>query len=172
LASIKITFTINLLYNGPIFYNWIPAERDHLILKTPEPDTFLKVWFEPSEQVDLTKLQDNRVRASMFKGILQIDNVSSDILNIFEENKTKFTPYEEFGKKVIKRIINPTVTRFFMILKIIYGQFWIFQPQAWDSLQMSLGRYCEELRMEWSVDGKKWCCITIAEEAIRSTNGD
>jgi hypothetical protein len=53
-------------------------------------------------------------------------------------------------------MINPTVSKLFLILKIIYGQFWIIQPQPWNSLQMSLGQYCEMLGMKWSIDGKKW----------------
>ena len=79
-----------------------------------------------------------------------------NLLNIYELNKTQYIPYEEFGKRVVKKMIYPTLSNLLSILRINYGQYWIAELQPWNSLEMTLGQYCRMFEMKWSIDGKEW----------------
>jgi hypothetical protein len=176
LSILKIDFSINLnqdingsVHYSPIFYNWLPTEKDYLVLKTAEPYTILKVWFQPSSQVDLSILQDKRVSVSKLKGNLQFNNVPTDLISIFKKNKTQYVPYEEFGKKIIKKMLYPPLSRLLNILRINYGQYWIRQLPPWNSLEMGLGQYCQMLEMKWSMDNENTCYPFIPSRGTRAS---
>ncbi len=164
MSTLQIIFSVNLkqdrdesIYYAPIFYNWTPTEKDYLILYTLEPDTTLRVWFDTDSQVDMSAISDkNIIVVDKLKGKLEINNIAPDIVSIFETNKTQYIPYEEFGKKVIKKMIYPTLSRLFNILRINYGQYWIPQLLPWNSLETGLREYCQMLEMKWSIDDNTW----------------
>jgi hypothetical protein len=161
MATAQISFSINFVPDkdqsiifSPIFYNWRPSKRQALTLKTPDKGAVLKVWF--SNAISYERFAQGMTIVSNIKGILQIDSIEKDIEEIFEQNKTHYSPYEAFGKRVVKKIFNPTLSRLFNILKINYGQYWIPDFLDWDSRSMFLGQYCSKLGMQWSMDGKRW----------------
>jgi hypothetical protein len=143
-----------LAYSGPIFFQWEPTESDVIILKISEQDAILKLWFEGVSKYD--EFADGMTKASKIRGRLEIDNLDQEIEKIFETNKTVYRPYEEFGKRVIKKLIEPSINRLLKIITINYGQYWIPEFIKWDSRDTTLGQYCSGLNMRWSLDCKTW----------------
>jgi hypothetical protein len=146
--------------NGPAFHRWLPdGERDALALDTEDPAAELRVWFErrgyigtegPDEgfiryspdrrEVDPAIMERQGVlEAGPLLGAIGLRDVPNDQFRAVAEGRTGDPAYVALGKRVVKRVVYPPVSRLIDILRTTYGQFW-FRPLApWDSRRQSLG---------------------------------
>jgi len=158
--------------HGPLFHRWLPrGEIDAITLDTGDENAKLRVWFDRFGYVD-----GRGIRFSLKKkevdpkivptqavldggpliGNLEIRNISDKIVKCLENNKIGNDVYENFGKKVVK-MIYPAVRKFLDNLRTKYGQYWIPNIEKWDSRNNSLGAYCCNLQIKWSLDnGANW----------------
>ena len=144
--------------HGPLFHRWLPdGKKDAITLKTG-PNLKLKVWFDRRGFVhksglivfnyDRRELDPNIIPkqaildAGPLMGLLEIKNLSDQELSAVHENKIGDQRYIDFGKKVVKKLLFPSVHRFLNTLNINYGQYWIRGLEEWDSTKESLGNYC------------------------------
>ncbi len=178
MPEIILRFGINLVdvyqdrVNGPMFHRWLPdGKSDAIELDTGIPGAQLKVWFERRGYVDGGFITYNSKRKEVdpeilnqqgvveggpLFGELNLQNITEEEISALRENKIGDENYVHFGKKIVKTIIYPTISRFLDILCITYGQYWLGELKAWDSRARSLDDICNYvLNMEWSLDGGK-----------------
>jgi hypothetical protein len=161
-------------HHGPLFHRWLPdGIKDAIVLNTGDSNAKLKVWFERHGYVDTGHIKFDYERKEAdpsiiptqaileggpLYGQLEIQGLSEENLTCLKEDKVGSEAYAKLGKRIIKEIIHPTISRFIDILRTNYGQYWIRNIRPWDSRKRSLGDYCHSvLNLKWSLDeGKTW----------------
>ncbi|MGB3904411.1 MAG: hypothetical protein WBB22_05770 [Anaerolineae bacterium] len=174
------------LHSGPRFHRWLPdGEKDAIALDTCDPHADLKVWFERRGYVELDSIRydyerrevdpdilatEGLVSGGPLLGLLRLTGLSEEQLAGMRENGRGDAGYIALGKRVVKKLLYPPVSRFVEILRVNYGQHWIRELQKWDSRVRNLGNYCcKVLRLEWSLDeGKTWQEFLPDEPARRA----
>lgn len=158
---------------GPLFHRWLPDnENDAITLKADESNSAVKVWFERRGHVpngfieyDVSRREVDpsivrrqcKLDGGPLFGKAEIQDVSLEEYTALLENKRDDPSYVSLGKRVACEIIFPPVSRFLNTLRVHYGQYWLREPPAWDSRQISLGGYCSNFNMRWSTDdGVNW----------------
>jgi len=158
---------------GPLFHRWLPdGEKDAIILDTGDSNAKLRVWFERRGFIDNGFIRfsyDRReieskiiptqaiLDAGPIMGLLEIKRFSEEESAALRENKIGDVYYIALAKRVVKKLIYPSVARFLNVLRTNYGQYWISELKKWDSNKESLGNYCSSLGLKWSLDdGKTW----------------
>lgn len=160
-------------HHGPLFHRWLPnGIEDAIVLDTGEADVTLRVWFERlgfvgSDGYIYYDAQRREVDASIVPrqavldagplfGLIEVAPVPDDDLEPLIQDKQGDDRYIALGKRVVKKLIHPATARFIDTLRTIYGQYWIGELRAWDSRRQSLGSYCADLSLEWTIDGTTW----------------
>lgn len=172
-------------HHGPLFHRWLPdGEKDSIVLDTADPDAELKVWFERRGFVEGGFIEFDYGRreldpelipkqavldAGPLLGLLQIQGLSKRVLASLGQDKAGDAEYVALGKRVVKRLLCPPVSRFIDTLRTNYGQYWIRRLEEWDSREESLGSYCSLLGLSWSLDGQTWRDFRPDEDVIRIT---
>mgnify|MGYP000023412757 CR=1 FL=1 len=156
--------------HGLLFHRWLPdGKKDAIILDTGDSNAKLKVWFERYGYVDNGYIKFDYERREVDPNIipkqaildggplfgeLEIQGLSEEELEALRENKIGSEAYVRLGKRIVKRVIYPTIRRFIDILRTNYGQYWVKNIEPWDSRKGSLGYYCNSiLQLKWSLDG-------------------
>ncbi len=167
---------------GPLFNRWLPdGVADALTLDTGRTDVSLKVWFDRYGFCEFGLVQFNRQRrevdpvimarqakldAGPLSGSLRFLNLTDDEVDPIRENRVGDHQYMKFGKSVVN-ILLPPLGRFLSILKVNYGQYWVAVVPGWDSRRGTLGHYCGELCMRWSLDeGATWYAFRPTEIGV------
>jgi hypothetical protein len=159
----------NTEHPGPLFHRWLPDGMDDAIILNNDQNTELKIWFERFGFVDGSLIefdyhrqevdpniipQQAIIEAGPLMGLLEIREISEEELIPLTENSIGDENFITFGKKVVNKLIYPSVARFIRILRTNYCQYWIQDLEKWDSRRESLGRYCQKrLHLKWSLDG-------------------
>lgn len=177
--NIQLDFNYSL--NGPSFYKYLPDGESEAIILKDDPEFTIKVWFERKGHVnkDIIVYHENktdfdstiipkqlRLEGGHLYGEVFIKKLSPDVKTILQKSKSKYVPYEKFGKTVIKKIIYPHVSNFLNILRYNYGQFWIRELYAWDSRKISLLNYCRNINLKWSFNKKTWFDFVPSDKSI------
>lgn len=157
---------------GIRFHRWLPdGEKDAIDLDTIYPDTKIKLWFkrfgfdergrivfnDERKEVDpdLMNKQGSLESGPLF-GKIESFKINNEELQVLKENKIGDKIYQNLGKRIIE-IIDPTLIKFFYILRIHYGQYWLPEFKKFNSEKESIGYHLRFLWMEWSSDnGKNW----------------
>jgi hypothetical protein len=157
--------------NSPLFHRWLPdGEQDAIVLPSADPGAILKVWFErrgfvddsgfirfswPRREVDPEIMSRQGIlTAGHLLGLLELKNLTDQESVALRDNKIGDSHYVALGKRIVKKLVYPTVARFLNILSTNYGQYWIGPLKEWDSRKESLGHYCSyTLNLKWSLDG-------------------
>src|SRR5436189_1754418 len=148
MSRILIKTSYNFVDNQkPIFYKWIPKEKDYLKIRIRDSTNSIRIWFEGISE--LTNQMDTYT-ADKLMGKLQIKDVDSELVETFERSRLEHVEYEEFGKKVVKKIIYPVISHLLNLLRVNYGQYWVNKLHPWNSLELGLSQYCRMLNMKWS----------------------
>ena len=194
MATLLLRFAITLedynlphidQHHGPLFHRWLPdGEKDSIVLDTGDPDAELKVWFDRWGFVRDGFIEFSYKRrevapdliprqavldAGPLMGLLRIQGLSEEQLAPIREDKVGDDAYVVVGKRVIKKLLYPPVSRFIDVLRTNCGQYWIRPPEEWDSRKGSLGHYCSLLQLRWSLDGQTWRDFRPDEAVIRIT---
>lgn len=164
----------NTEHPGPLFHRWLPNGMDDaIILDIENQNAELKMWFERMGFIkdEFIEFDYNRqevepdvipqqaiIKAGPLMGLLEIREISEEELIPLTENNIGDENFIKFGKKVVNKLIYPSVARFIRILRTNYCQYWIQDLEKWDSRSESLGRYCQKrLQLKWSLDdGNTW----------------
>lgn len=159
---------------GPLFHRWLPNGMDDaIILDIENHNAELKIWFERMGFMNggFIEFDNNRqevkpdvipqqaiLKAGPLMGLLEIRDISEKELIPLIENSIGDENFIKFGKKVVNKLIYPSVAKFIRILRTNYCQYWIQDLEKWDSRGESLGRYCQRrLHLKWSLDdGDTW----------------
>jgi len=165
-------------HHGPLFHRWLPdGEKDSISLCT-KPD--LNVWFErcgfveenfirfdyKRKEIDPLVMSEQAILdAGPLRGELRLEGISTDEIQVLQENKIGDPSFEELGKKILG-ILVPPLSNFLDVLRLNYGQFWLRRLFPWDSRVKSLGLYCAGLGMRWSLDGKDWKPLLPTEKVV------
>lgn len=176
---------INHQTKGPLFHRWLPdGGKNAITLDTGDPTAWLKLWFEQRGYVNgnFIKFDYNRkevdaeimsrqgiLDAGPLIGLLEIRNVGEEQLAHIRENRIGDEPYIALGKRIVSKLLYPSVVKFLDILRTNYGQYWIRKLERWDSRKESLGNYCSgSLQLKWSLDdGNTWADFVPDERVIR-----
>lgn len=175
MQSIQITFRTSLSdpavdpwfrYRGPVFHRWLPnGEMDALVIDLPGMAASIRLWFERRGYVDsggfIQYAPDRRevdesviprqalLEAGVLFGRITLERVPDDEYEAVCNDETGSKAYVRFGKRVVTKILDPTLDSFVRTLRDTYGQHWIDRPLSFDSRSYSLGQYCHLLRMNW-----------------------
>jgi hypothetical protein len=176
MSTLLIKFAVRLesyteehsCYHGPLFHRWLPNGReDSITLATGTDNAKLEVWFErrwfvehgwirfdyQRQEVDpLIMSQQAILGAGPLLGILEISGLAEDELGPILESKTGDEAYLRLGKRIVQDWFYPPISRLINVLRVYYGQYWICELAKWDSRKESLGAYCRDVNMRWSVD--------------------
>lgn len=160
--------------NGPGFHRWLPdGSRDALTVDTGDPAAELRVWFERWGYVETTGPREGYVRFSKNRqevdpavmerqgvldagpllGMLSLRDVPQEQFDAVIQGRMEESAYEALGKRVVKRLLYPSVSRLVDIIRTTYGQFWLRRIEPWDARKESLAVYCTGVRLQWSDDG-------------------
>lgn len=156
-----------------LFHRWLPNGRDDAIEQTfPDENVKISFWFERHGYVkdkmiqfelDRNEIPDEVMdrqavlESGPLYGCVTIDDVSETVIGAIVAQKRGDTDYVAFAKRVIKKYLQPELSRVVQIVRYYFGQYWIRNFETWDSGQVSLGRYCQRLGLEVSVDGgRNW----------------
>jgi hypothetical protein len=152
---------------GPLFFRWLPRENSAITL-APSSQVSLKLWIErPRERYrghedhPLSVTADTKVwgkvEGGSLKGVLLHSSVPNDVLQAITRKKTGDRSYIEFGKSIVKDVLEPQLSRFIKILRVNFGQYWLRDLPPWDSRTYTLGGYCQNiLALEWSINDTDW----------------
>jgi hypothetical protein len=157
---------------GVWFHRWLPdGEKDAIILESGHYDAKVKLWFARFGRVENgrivydEKLKEVDPDVMTKQGLLESGNlfgkiesfeITADELRILEEKKIGDKIYKDLGRKVSK-IIDPILVKFFYILRIYFGQYWLPEFEKFNSKNESIGYHLRFLFMRWSKDdGKTW----------------
>jgi len=167
---------------GPLFHRWLPdGQHDSIMLDTKDPDSGLEIWFERRGVTE-----DNFIRfdykrrevnpnilknqgfldAGPLMGLLTIENLPEVKLAPIRENRIGDVNYIALGKKIVKKLLYPPISRFIGLLRVNYGQYWIRQLEKWDSRKATLGAYCKQIKLEWSLDGGNTWTPFVPDEPV------
>jgi hypothetical protein len=170
---------------GPLFHCWLPdGERDAITLGGAAEDFTLKLWFERFGYVDefgyirhhhhRREVDPNVVPkqavldAGALLGSIELRDVSSEALAAVEGAVDGDPNYIALGKRIVKRILEPAVSRLLKILRINYGQYWLREYEPWDSRKASIGAHCDNFQPNWSLDGgANWSRFSPDKAVVR-----
>jgi len=144
----------------------------------------LKVWFErygmtdfpgyvrfsyDQHEVDpLIMSEQAALDAGPLFGLLEITDLPESTLRTIRGRKVDTPAYIKLGKRVVDALF-PPLSNLITILRTNYGQYWLPPLRQWDSREETLGRYCNSLQMQWSLDdGRTWATF-LPTRAIRYT---
>lgn len=173
MTPITLKFVVNLGDQfsmdspGPLFYRWIPGENNAITLSL-SPQTSLKLWIgqskrsrpgheeHPTPATADTKVW-GKVEGGPLKGTLHFGSIPNNVLQAITEKKIGDQAYIQFGKSVVKDILESQLSRLIKILRINFGQYWLREFFPWDSRTYTLRGYCQNvLALEWSTNGTDW----------------
>ena len=182
LKSIRLNFIIDLrdfnleshrrMY-GPAFHRFLPNNKyDKLEKNLSSLTGKISFWFERRGIMDDNLIRYNNKKklinenAILKQGILDggplfgqiiLNEVSSDVLKVLQNNLIGDPNYISFGKKIVKEITEQS-TVLINILRELYRQYWVSSIDHWDSRTHSLGSYCKDnLSLEYSLNnGQTW----------------
>ena len=158
---------------GPVFHRWLPdGRKDSIVLVDEQLSATLELWFERRGYVYQGVIEFDHHRcefdsgimarqavldAGPLRGLLAIGGVTGETLVPVQSGEVGHELYVALGKRIVKNVLEPQLSRFLDILRANYGQYWIGGRVNWDSRQMSLGQYCNLLNLQWSLDeGATW----------------
>lgn len=155
--------------HGAIFTRWLP--NGHVDAIELDPGTHLKVWFErfgfvqdsgfavydiSRRDLDSRNIsRQERLESGPLMGSLELEVADTELSDV-QEQRLGDEQYIRLGKRIIKELILPRVAAFIDALRTEFGQYWIAEPIFWDSRSQSLGSYCSNLQLQWSLDGQEW----------------
>jgi hypothetical protein len=82
-----------------------------------------------------------------------LTNVSQNAFDAVTKNQIGNAEYIELGKSVVQDLLIPTLKRFAKLLRDVFGQYWIAEPDEWDSRRAELGHFCSLYSMQWHTNG-------------------
>lgn len=190
MPEILFKFTIGLQdYNIPnnprglLFHRWLPdGGKNAVTLHTGDSKSSLKVWFERHGIVKdgwiVFELNHHKVDPKIMSlqgvlesgpvyGLLKIQNVITKQKTVLKKNIIGNAEYTKLAKRVVN-ILQPSVSKFLNTLRINYGQYWVREIEKWNSKEISLGNYCNNLHLKWSDNnGKTWSRFLPDKKEIR-----
>jgi hypothetical protein len=90
-------------------------------------------------------------------GKIEFDIVEPEVIEALNDGILKNTYNDDsFARKIVKSIVYENVSKFIIIIKEIYGQFWVRELEPWDSRKRTIYDYCHKIGMQWSLDNKNW----------------
>jgi len=162
-----------LRHSGPVFHRWLPnGEQDSVSISCPEENAIVRLWSERRGYVDesgFIKYEHKRkevddsiiprqaiLEAGAIFGRVTLANIAKPEYDAITNNRIGSNEYVSIGKRVVKKIVDPLLTRFTKILRDTYGQYWLNPPPTFDGRDCSLGQYCHRRSMKWTTpDGAK-----------------
>jgi hypothetical protein len=157
---------------GISFHRWLPnGESDAINLKTKSNDVELKIWFKrmgfvrnngieyklnKEEFDDSIMVKQGKLFSGPLFGFITIKNIPDDVLKSIDKGSLGDKNYISLGKKIVLDYLYPPLNNFLNIIRFNYGQYWIKELKRWDSTEMSLGSYCDDIYLKWSTDKINW----------------
>lgn len=188
--SLRIRFIVGFHDNhidfcpyGPLTHRWLPdGVNDSIQLNAGHSDYKLKIWFKRRGKTERNSidfsLNDSNVDPSIIpnQAVLEAGPMSCELIvkNIDSKmydaviNNIQNENYVKFANEIIKIII-PPLNNFLRILRFKHGQYWINEIENFDSRFGSLGNYCNNLNMKWSIDGEKWNEFEPTNKVMKAT---
>lgn len=171
---------------GPVFNRWLPNGIDDALEIKFDDNTKLFLWFErrgkldnghvkfsylPEDQLDHNVIPSQAMLdGGALYGMVEVDNVADNELEAIVNEKSDNGAYVAIGKRLVTKVIYPYVEKLLNILRITYGQYWVRPLEKWDSRESSLGYYCKQLVMNWSIDdGETWGDFIPNKSTVRIT---
>lgn len=191
MPTLLIKFTVRLQSEyaraidtyGPLFHRWLPdGQQDAIVINTGTTSVDLKFWFVRRGLVRRTfiefdcdqkevdpEIMDRQgvLDAGPLMGLLEMRGLTESELAPIVKNEIGADDYVSLGRQIVKEWIYPWTSKLINILRIRYGQYWIRELTEWDSRHESIGAYCRNLDMRWSVDnGKAWTLFMPNEQIV------
>ncbi|MGR9527597.1 hypothetical protein ACSS31_28460 (plasmid) [Priestia megaterium] len=147
---------------GAVFNRWLPNGIEDALEIDCEDYTKIKLWFQglkrvkdgvPFPRTPEEILGEPDLDGGMLFGKLEVNNFTEGEREAVIKNKVGAADYVRLGKRLVTKTIYPYVGKLLNILRVTYGQYWIPPLSKWDSRESSLGYYCKDMSMKWSLDG-------------------
>ena len=152
--------------HGPVFHKWLPDGRnDALQINYPQENATAFLWFErrgyvadegliiydvDRNDIDGALISDQDVlEGGYLFGSVILTDISTEEFEAVVNDNIGSEEYEQLGKRLVKKIIDPLLVQFTSILKYTYGQYWIEVATRFDSRNCSLGEHCKRLGLFW-----------------------
>jgi hypothetical protein len=192
MADLLLRFAIQLenyelqdRHAGPLCHEWLPdGEKDAVSIENKEEAATLQLWFERRGFVESGMIRFHHCRSEVnpeiisrqavldagpLRGLLKLEELGEEVLTLIREGLRGDDHYVALGKRVVKKLLEPHVSRFLRILSTNFGQYWISDRLVeWDSREQSLGRYCDLINLAWSLDGGQTWSPFIPNEPERA----
>jgi len=153
---------------GPVFRRWSPdGENDALKFSVLDDSVDIFLWFERHGYIDDSGFiryehkkfeidpevlpKQKKIYTGALYGKVILHSVSPAQITALKEDDTTNEEYIGLGKLVLKKILDPILSRFTRLLKHTYGQYWIEVYQKFDSRKLPLANHCHNLNMKWSL---------------------
>lgn len=150
---------------GARFHRWLPdGEKDAIIIQSKYSNAKVKLWFQRLGYVSNGMIEYDAKRkevdhAIMTKqgllesgplhGKIESLEITDEELRVLEEKRIGDKAYQDLGKRIAK-IIDPILIKFFYILRIHFGQYWLPDFEKYDSVKGSIGHHLRFLWITWS----------------------
>jgi hypothetical protein len=159
-------------YFGVRFHRWLPdGENDAITVESEYSGVKVKLWFQRFGYVERGMIEYNQDRKEvdptiMIKqgllesgplyGKIESFEITDDELQVLEEKRIDDAIYQELGKRIAKTL-DPILVKFFYVMRIHFGQYWLPEFEKFNSEKESIGHHLRFLFMTWSKDeGKTW----------------
>lgn len=70
----------------PIFFKWIPTEKDYLLVRIRDTTNNLRMWFEGVSEIPNQK---ETYTADKLTGKLEINDIDSELMDTLERSKSE-----------------------------------------------------------------------------------
>ena len=167
-------------YFGVRFHRWLPdGEKDAITIQTQYSNAKVKLWFQrlgyvrdgmieydaKRKEVDPAIMnKQGLLESGPLYGKIESFEITDEELSVLEEKKIGDKTYQDLGKRITK-IIDPTLIKFFYILRIHFGQYWLPDFEKYDSVKESIGHHLRFLWIKWSKnDDSTWIEFTPDNE--------
>lgn len=154
---------------GPKFHRWLPNGKiDSINIKSGHPNIDIELWHERRgflehneikfdygrHDVDPVVMSKQGVlQAGPLFGHLNFRNPPIPAINAIRESKIGDPEYIAFAKFIVTEILFPVLSKVIDVYRVNFGQYWIPSIKLWDSRDDTLGAYCKQMNIEWSLDG-------------------
>ena len=160
--------------HGPLFHRWLPdGEMDAITVDRPSEHCRIMFWFErwgymndrgtithsyERREIEPEEVPEQRMLdAGGIIGRVILDDVSDEAMTAVRDGTQDDPAYEALAKRVVKRILEPSVQRLITIMRVNYGQYWLRECEPWDSRRDSIGARCNQFQLKWTPDdGVTW----------------
>jgi hypothetical protein len=160
------------LFKGPTFHRWLPdGEKDAITFHVENDNVTVLLWFErrgSHNEMGFFKYDAHKqeakpefiarqgvLDAGLLFGKIIISDINDEQIDAVEKEQSDSTPYLELSKRVVKKILDPSISQLCQVLRYVFGQYWIAEHQSFDSRHSSIMYHCSIHQIKW-LSGTQW----------------